>query len=411
MRKTIRILATISFICSVILFIVISILNFSIPDKFYVIKGNELKIDSIFNITSNSNNNKQVSLASANVGYNYTTELKLFNKVPIKQTRVEVIDETYLMPCGTPFGIKMFTEGVLVVGMSDILTENGNINPAKTAGIQLGDVVLRINDIPVNTNEQVSQIISESAGESLLLDVKRKDVEFKVNFTPVQAKSDGAYKAGIWVRDSSAGIGTVTFYDPNNSTFGGLGHGVSDIDTGEIMPLMTGEVVDAYINSIKKGEIGVAGELRGSFSSNEATGEILINNETGVFGYMYKKPNVNNLLQIALKQEIKNGPAKIISTIEGNIPKEYDVEIEKINLNGLSQTKNMIVKITDPELLEKTGGIVQGMSGSPIIQGDKLVGAITHVFVKDPTKGYGIFVENMYNSSQNIVINRNKDVS
>lgn len=411
MRKSIRILAVITFICSFILFVTISILNFSIPDKFYVIKGNELKINSIFNITSSYNKNNHISLASANVGSNYTTELKLFNKIPIKQTRVEVIDETYLMPCGTPFGIKMFTEGVLVVGMSDILTEKGNINPAKTAGIQLGDVILKINDIPVNTNEQVSEIISGSSGQSLVLDVKRKDVEFKINFTPVISKSDGGYKAGIWVRDSSAGIGTVTFYNPNNSTFGGLGHGVSDIDTGEIMPLMSGEVVDANISSIKKGQAGIAGELRGSFSSNQATGEILMNNETGVFGYMYKKPNVNKLLPIALKQEIKNGPAKIISTIEGNLPKEYDIEIEKINLNGLSQTKNMIVKIIDSELLEKTGGIVQGMSGSPIIQGDKIIGAITHVFIKDPTKGYGIFVENMYNSSQNIIVSRNENVS
>ncbi|MDF2567582.1 MAG: stage sporulation protein, partial [Oscillospiraceae bacterium] len=212
--------------------------------------------------------------------------------------------------------------------------------------------------------------------------------------------TDNTFKIGLWVRDSSAGIGTVTFYNPENSVFGGLGHAVCDVDTGQVMPIMSGEVVDVNINGVTRGSSGSPGELKGSFSSNKDSGSIAVNNETGVFGVLYQNPSNHSAIPIAMKQEVKTGKATIFTTVSGNTPQEYKINIEKVNLNDNSMTKNMVIKITDPELLQKTGGIVQGMSGSPIMQNGVLVGAVTHVFINDPTKGYGIFIENMYNHSK-----------
>ena len=198
------------------------------------------------------------------------------------------------------------------------------------------------------------------------------------------------------MRDSSAGIGTITYYDPQTAQFGGLGHPICDVDTGEIMPLLSGQVVKVVINDVVKGTSGDPGELKGSFASSKDSGTITSNDETGVFGTLYSNPSQNAALPVALKQEITEGAAKIYTTVSGTTPQEYDIEIEKIDISDTGKTKNMIIKVTDPNLLEKTGGIVQGMSGSPIIQNGKLVGAVTHVLVNDPQRGYGIFIENMY---------------
>ena len=198
------------------------------------------------------------------------------------------------------------------------------------------------------------------------------------------------------MRDSSAGIGTVSFYDPATGAFGGLGHAIGDVDTGEILPVMQGDVVNVKIHDIVKGTVGTPGELRGSFVSKDACGTIYVNNESGVFGQMFEAPVKNETIPMGLKQEVHSGKATVYTTISGNTPKAYEIEIEKINLLENSPTKNMIVRITDPELLELCGGIVQGMSGSPIVQDGKLIGAVTHVFVNDPTRGYAIFAENMY---------------
>ena len=271
----------------------------------------------------------------------------------------------------------MFTDGVLIVGLSRISTENGFVCPALNCGIKEGDIICSINGKRVYTNEDVALSISNSGGLSLSMLIKRDGKESSISVTPVLSSDGSGYKIGVWVRDSSA---------------------VCDIDTGETLSLLSGEIVSASINKVKKGVSGRPGELCGSFSGTNAIGTISVNGETGVYGIL-KTEIGGTAFPVAPKQEVYEGKAVILSTISGSKPKEYEINIEKISLSEKSLTKNMVIKITDSELLKSTGGIVQGMSGSPIIQDGKLVGAVTHVFVNDPTKGYGIFAENMYSVS------------
>ena len=230
--------------------------------------------------------------------------------------------------------------------------------------------------------------------------LKRQSKPMKITIKPAYSLAESSYKAGMWVRDSSAGIGTITFYDPQTGMFGGLGHPVCDVDTGEIIPLHSGQVVAVNINGVNKGKSGQPGELIGSFVSNFSIGSILVNNQSGLFGELDYPPNQSSPIPLGYRQDIQEGHATILTTVKGSAPKEYDIEIEKVDLNGSENSKNMVIKITDSELLAKTGGIVQGMSGSPIIQNGKLIGAVTHVFVNDPTKGYGVFADTMYNYVQ-----------
>ena len=402
MRKVIRWACGTISVLTALLMGATAYLEYSLPENFYVLEGQQLHIKSKVNITSSKLSEQSagnVRSASQNNVAAGNVELRLFGVIPIKTTRVQEVSETMLVPCGTPFGVKLCTEGVLVVGINEIPTASGTANPAKACGIKLGDVILSVNNEKVKTNEDVAAIVEKSAGKPLSFSLLREDVPLHVSLKPVVCSTDGKYKAGIWVRDSSAGIGTVTFYNPTTSAFGGLGHAICDVDTGQIMPIHSGEIVDVNINGVTKGQSGTPGELKGSFSSSKAKGSVTMNTETGIFGELYQNPSSRQAVPIALKQDIKEGSAKMITTIEGSEPKEYSVEIDKISLNSNHATKNMVIKITDPELLNKTGGIVQGMSGSPIVQNGKLIGAVTHVFVNDPTRGYGIFIENMVNTS------------
>ncbi len=375
-------------------------LNFTLPDNFYVLEGEQLHIKTNLSVTSSSlPENGRVKSASQNSVSSGNVSLKLFGIIPIKTTRVQEVTQTMLVPCGTPFGVKLCTEGVMVVGINDIPTAAGNQNPAKACGIQTGDVITTINGKAVSTNEEVAALVEQSAGRKMDFSLLRDGEAVHTTLTPVVCSTDGKYKAGIWVRDSSAGIGTITFYNPTTSAFGGLGHGICDVDTGELMPLHSGEIVDVKLNGITKGQSGTPGELKGSFASTKACGIVTANAETGIFGTLAENPSGQEALPVALKQDIKEGDATIITTVDGEGPKEYTVTVDKISLNSNHATKNMVIKITDPELLQKTGGIVQGMSGSPIIQDGRIIGAITHVFVNDPTRGYGIFIENMVNTS------------
>ena len=293
----------------------------------------------------------------------------------------------------------MFTDGVLIVGLSRIHTENGLSCPALESGIVEGDVICSIDGEKVYTNEDVASFIENSDGETLSMLIKRDGETMTVEVTPEKMADGSGYKAGFWVRDSSAGIGTLTFYDPETMVFAGLGHAVCDVDTGEPLPLLSGEIVPAAINKIKRGVSGEPGELGGVFTSAKALGEVSINNETGVYGVL--NSNIGGVsLPIAPKQDVYEGKATILATINGTKAKEYEIVIEKVSMSDNSPTKNMVIKVTDEELINKAGGIVQGMSGSPIIQNGRLVGAVTHVFVNDPTKGYGIFIENMLEAAE-----------
>jgi stage IV sporulation protein B len=330
----------------------------------------------------------------ASTGDDFETFLRAYNIFPIKQVHVHTVDKMEVYPCGIPFGIKMFTKGVMVVGMGEV--EKG-VAPSRDAGLKLGDMIISINNTVVYNNDDVARILNNSQGNEVLVKVIRNDMEHLLRLTPYRSQLEEAYKAGMWVRNSTAGIGTLTFYR-EDGFFGGLGHPVCDVDTGQIMPLLSGEIIGVNISGITKGEIGYPGELKGEFTESKNLGLLTKNTVSGVYGRLTDMSVLgrSKKIPVAMRQEIKEGPAKILSTIEGTEPKYYDVMIQRINYNNANPCKNMIVRITDKELIEKTGGIVQGMSGSPIIQNGKMVGAITHVFVNQPLKGYAIFAENMF---------------
>lgn len=325
-------------------------------------------------------------------------ELKLFGIIPIKDAKIKRADAPVLIPGGSPIGIKLLTDGVMVVRVQDV--EEG-VCPAVEAGICEGDNIVSANGTKLSSSSQLSEIIESSNGESISLEVLRDDRLFNTTLTPVLSPTEGTYKGGIWIRDSSAGVGTLTFIDPKTGCYGALGHPISDCDTLKTLPLGSGEIVDVTITGFEKGEKGCPGELFGTFVSGLASGSIIRNCDQGVFGIMTYSSR-NAAIPIAFKSEVTTGPAKILTTISGNQPQEYDVEIEKLTLSSNCKTKNIVIRVTDENLLAETGGIIQGMSGSPIIQNGRLVGAVTHVFVSDPTRGYGIFIENMLESADEL---------
>ncbi len=304
-----------------------------------------------------------------------------------------------VIPCGQPFGIKMLTEGIMVVRLSDI---NGKSNscPAEKAGICVGDIIISVKGEKITSNEDLSKVISSSNGEQIDVKLKRCDSgkEETLKLTPEYSDNEKCYKTGMWVRDSSAGIGTVTFYIPSTGTFGGLGHPICDADTGEMLPLSSGDICGVSITGYKKGSTNSPGELHGRFISGSQLGTVSQNSEYGVFGTLEKSPSDNEEIEIAGNSEIKTGKAEILTTISGSEPKKYSVNIEQVNPDN-PESKNLVIRVTDKTLLNKTGGILQGMSGSPIIQNGKLVGAVTHVFVNNSTMGYGIFADTMYDQS------------
>ncbi len=309
-----------------------------------------------------------------------------------------------LIPCGTPFGIKMLTDGVVV---TDFGTVNGGlecVSPAEAAGIKKGDIITAINDISVCDSISLSNAVQESGG-ICTIDIIRNGQMLSLAATAVLSESDGQYKLGLWTRDSCAGIGTMTFYDPENDIFGGLGHSVSDISTGLTLPLLKGEITAVTITDIMRGSNGMPGELCGAFISDRETGTVEINSDYGVFGYSDITPVLNDPMEIAYNDEIRKGKATIYTTVAGMMPSEYEIEIVKIDKGSTAASRNMTIQITDEELLSLTGGIVQGMSGSPIIQDGRIIGAVTHVLVNDSAMGYGIFIENMLNASEGLVIN------
>ncbi len=307
-----------------------------------------------------------------------------------------------LIPLGTPFGIKLYTEGVLVVGFSDVKTQNGNLNPCYSAGIRKGDSLLSINGEKISSNENIAEIVTESNGTPLEIKYKRSGAVYTVTVKPA-LQTDGQWKIGIWIRDSAAGIGTVTFVDPKTGVFGGLGHGICDVDTGKLMPLKKASVYDVIIDNVTAGKKGDPGELLGRFASNEACGDIFINSQNGVYGTLNGDFSSYKAYPVADYSEITSGYATVISTVSGNTPKEYSVRVEKVS-DKLKSEKNFIIRITDETLLDTTNGIVQGMSGSPIIQNGKIIGAVTHVLVNDPQKGYGIYIGNMLKTADSLDI-------
>ncbi len=305
-----------------------------------------------------------------------------------------------VMVGGDIFGTRISTKGVLVVGVTGVVSGKGERFPARDAGICSKDIINTVNGSEIQNSEDLVSRIENSEGKPLEIGLTRDGKETKVTLTPVVADSDGAYRGGLWVRDSLAGIGTVTFIIPETGEFAGLGHGICDPDTGVLMPVLRGTVFGVHLGDIKKGSAGDPGELRGRLDA-EKIGSVINNTQSGIYGIFGEVSKSGTLLSLAGRSEVKTGNVKIICTLDENGPREYDAVIEKIcDTDG--KTKNFVVRITDEQLLDKTGGIVQGMSGSPIIQNGKLVGAVTHVLINDPTMGYGIFIENMLDQMGNL---------
>lgn len=303
-----------------------------------------------------------------------------------------------LIPGGMAFGIKFFTDGCVVIGTTGVESASGLCSPAKDAGLESGDIIIRAGGKEFKRAEELTEIIAGCCGKAITIAYIRGGSEKTVKLTPVRDNENGKYRIGVLVRDSTAGIGTVTYIDPKTNDFGGLGHGVYDSESAILLPLARGAVVNVTINEVIKSFPNSPGELRGSFD-NVAIGELWDNSEQGVFGSFNKLPVTDKrAIPVAGRDEVTEGAATILATLTGGEIREYGIEIEKIYKSS-GNTKNFLIRVTDQALIDQTGGIVQGMSGSPIIQNGKLVGAVTHVLVNDPTHGYGIFIENMLDSA------------
>lgn len=318
-------------------------------------------------------------------------EYKLFGTIPVKSVTVAKLDDTKVYVGGVPFGIKFLTKGVSVVGFDD----EGS-NPAFKAGLRLYDIIIKVNGKEISGIADLSS--AAEGGKELELTYLRAGKEGKIKFTPKYSENEKRYTLGLWLKDSGAGIGTLT-YVLEDGSFGGLGHGICDGDTGELTPIFNGSVLGVTLNGIVKGQKGNPGELKGYFNSSKI-GAVYKNTDNGIFGALAQIPDSikGKTYSLGLKNEIKEGKATVVCTLDDNVRREYSIEISSINRNATGN-KCFTVKVTDERLLSATGGIVQGMSGSPIIQNGKLVGAITHVLINDPTSGYGIFIENMLTQS------------
>lgn len=324
-------------------------------------------------------------------------EVKLFGFLPFKQMGIQVIQDRELIPVGAPIGIYVKTDGILVVGTGEFTNQEGvNCSPAKYV-LQSGDYIQKLNGESVTAKDEFIKKISSGDGTEVVLTVERAGEIMELKVKPVKDKS-GAYKIGTWVRDNAQGVGTMTYID-SQGNFGALGHGINDIDTSTLMDMDDGTLYQTEIISIRKGTVGKPGEMTGMivYSNDRILGDITSNSEQGIFGVCNQKAlnlATQKPLPIGLKQEIEKGTAQILCTVDGTA-KYYEIEITGIHLDNDNVNRGIELTVTDPELLKITGGIVQGMSGAPIVQNGKFVGAVTHVLVQDSTQGYGIFIENM----------------
>ena len=335
--------------------------------------------------------------STSNEGLNFThIDVKLFGTLNVKETNITKIEDAEVVPIGKVIGLKLYTNGVLVVGMGEIEDENNIVNrPYEKADIQEGDTILEVNEQEIENISSLKKIINSSNGENLKLKILREGSIITSNILPVKTGKE-EYKLGLWVKDAATGVGTISFYEPKTNSFAVLGHGITDSDTGNLINIDYGELVTSKILSIKKGESGDPGEVRGTIINQQTIGEVSKNTDFGVYGNLENLTSLNidvsKAIKVASRDEIEIGEAKILcATDSSNTVKEYSIEIEKIYLENNSNNKSMLIKIKDEELLAKTGGIIRGLSGAPIIQNGKFIGAVTNVLVSSPEIGYAIF--------------------
>ena len=307
--------------------------------------------------------------------------------------------ERCLIPLGKAVGIKLFADGVLIVATSEVEVQGKTVSPARDCGLKEGDLLLRMNEQKIESTEHLQSLLQESGADAVTLSVKRGSKTMDVSAKPVVC-GDGVCRLGAWIRDSMAGIGTLTYYDPTSGEYGALGHGITDVDTHQLMPLSSGSIMETTVKAVKKGTRGDPGELKGDFSVQRDVGTVSANTEGGIFGTVDDQNFLSKAkaIPVASVQEVTIGKATILATVSGSETQEYAVEIVKL-YDGSQPTRNLLLRVTDQRLLNTTGGIVQGMSGSPILQNGKFVGAVTHVLVNDPQQGYGILMENMLHAA------------
>ena len=402
----------------ILLVILVYVTNISsIPNSLILMEGEELNLRTMLGLSISNNDRKTIEAVNSE-------NKKLTNKIgkmdfsinlagiSVKDFTVNVIPNTVVIPSGEAIGLRLFTSGVLVVGMSEIKGEdNNNHMPYKDSGIKEGDMITKVDNEVITCTADLTNKINNSNGNEVTLTYVRNGNNYNTNIVPTKINED-EYKLGLWVRDAASGVGTITFYEPTTGAFAALGHGILDVDTEELIDIARGDIVTSKIISIVKGEKGKPGELQGSIENGKIIGEVYKNTNFGIYGKLNNiqdlKKNTKNEMEVMPRDEVKEGKASISvssSTLfetplvtpkfQNIFGAEYEIEIEKVYTASNRANKNMIIKVTDKRLLEKTGGIIQGMSGSPILQDGKFVGAVTHVMVNNPEKGYGIFADTM----------------
>lgn len=409
MKKNLKRLFLVFFL--IVVYVYVIVID-TMPDELVVFEGENIKLRTLlgFSIESNSDTIETSSsngeTVEASKSGTTTLEVSLFNNILIKNVSVDVLPRTKVIPVGNIAGLKLYTNGVLVVGMSEIEgVDKKKHRPYENTGIKEGDRIVEINENKISSTEDLIETVNASSGNDIQVKYIHGEETKECSITPVQTANQ-EYKLGLWVRDSAAGVGTVTFYEPETKTFGALGHGITDIDTEELINIASGEFVTTRVLSITKGESGNPGKIQGTVDNQKNIGTIYKNTKFGIYG---KVDNLSSLnldtskeMEVALREEIKTGKATILCSLDNNQAQEYEIEIEKVYVDNNYDNKSMRIKVTDERLLEKTGGIIQGMSGSPIIQNGKFVGAVTHVLVNNPTEGYGVFGDIMLKQAKEV---------
>lgn len=408
------------FFCIAILIVIyVYVCNITLlPNSVIIFEGEELNLKTVVGLKiKKANGTNMPVIQASNLGESeqsskyetagtFELNLNLFGTIPVKEIDVNVIPKTKVVPMGNLIGAKLYTSGVLVVGMSEIQGDDQQKHkPYEGSGIEEGDMIVEMDSKRIANTDELVETVNSSKGKAIQIKYVRNDEIITTGIQPIKSE-DNEYKLGLWVRDAAAGVGTLTFYEPSTGKFAALGHGIVDVDTGDIINIANGELVTSNLVAIKKGEKGTPGEIKGSIDSGVTIGNISKNTNFGVFGLVSNKNNLNlngaKEYEVALRSEIQTGEAEIICELENEKKEQYKIEISKIYTSNNYDNKSMMIKITDERLLQKTGGIIQGMSGSPIIQNGKFVGAITNVLVSDPTTGYAIFGDLMVKQMKSV---------
>ncbi len=370
----------------------------TLPDNLVIFEGETVSVNSMLGLKLENNETTEVSSNEEGLE-NRTYKVSLFDNLFVKDINVSVLPRATVIPVGCMAGVKLYTSGVLVVGMSEIEgIDNKLYRPYENTGIKEGDTIVSIDEKEIASTEDLIDKVNDSRGNNIKVKYIHDEQSKECSIVPVQTGNE-EYKLGLWVRDSAAGVGTVTFYEPSTKTFGALGHGITDIDTDELISISSGEFVTTRVLNITKGESGNPGKIQGTVENQKNIGTISKNTRFGIYGTVDNLSSLNidtsKEMEVALRDEIKLGKAIILCSLDNQNVDEYEIEIKKIYKDNNYNNKSMEIKVTDQRLIEKTGGIIQGMSGSPIIQDGKFVGAVTHVLVNNPEEGYAIFADLM----------------